>query len=183
VPRSLNLRSAYYSLNTLRTNLSKLKDSVPMNEKSGVYNLLCSTCLAVYIGQTGRQLKSRIDDHEKAFQNKTPERSNFAKHLLSQNHTFDRTSGVNLLHTVEKSKQITAFEYIEIVKAVSQPNRTVVNEIIPSSPLATLLYKWTFPNLTCNSYFRMIRITHSFTRRRRVYFMSGYFMSRLRMVF
>ena len=30
---------------------------------------------------------------------------------------------------------MTALEYIEIVKAVNQPNCTVVNKIIPSSPL------------------------------------------------
>ena len=86
--KQFNMKPAFYSLNTLKNNFSKLKDPVPVLGRRGIYNLSCNECTVVFIGQTGCCLKSRVLEHEKAVENKTSHRSNFA-------HTcFDKSSGV-----------------------------------------------------------------------------------------
>lgn len=137
--RNPRLSPAFYSPCTTKSIFSHLKVRIPPGEKSGVYSIKCSDCPAVYVGQTGRQLKLRITEHEKAIQNGTPERSNFAKHVLSEGHTFDRDSCIRLLHILEKSKKMTALENIEIIKASNCPEVNVVNEFIPLAPLASLM--------------------------------------------
>ena len=97
--KQFNIKPTFYCLNTLKNNFVKLKDSVPVHERSGIYNLSCNEYTAVYIGQSGHCLKWRELEHERAVKNKTPDRSNFTQHLLTHHHTFDKTSGVWLLHT------------------------------------------------------------------------------------
>jgi len=63
---SFGFHAAYYSLNTTSKIFSKLKDLIPSNERSGVYKLSCSDCQALYIGQTGRELKFKISEHNPA---------------------------------------------------------------------------------------------------------------------
>lgn len=52
--------------------------------KSGVYNLQCSDCDSVYIGQTGRSFVSLYKEHLFTFINKHPDKSQFAKRLLEK---------------------------------------------------------------------------------------------------
>ena len=61
--KTFGFRPAFYSLLTTGKFFSKLKDPVPLDEKSGVYKLSCDSCPAVYIGQTGRKLKTRVSEH------------------------------------------------------------------------------------------------------------------------
>ncbi|XP_058839239.1 uncharacterized protein LOC131694763 [Topomyia yanbarensis] len=51
---------AYKSGNTLKDLLCNLKDKVPTDQKSGIYQIPCKDCPAVYIGQTRRKFKVRI---------------------------------------------------------------------------------------------------------------------------
>jgi len=63
---------AYYPWIPLR-NISRLKDSVPVGEKSGVYSLKCNHCNAIYVGQTG-SLSVRVDEHTNAWLNGKPKK-------------------------------------------------------------------------------------------------------------
>ena len=40
------------------------------NKISGVYKINCEKCDMVYIGETGRTFKTRINEHEKSMKNK-----------------------------------------------------------------------------------------------------------------
>ena len=45
-------RPAFCTVNNLRSIFTRLEDSVPFLQKSGVYALQCSDCPTVYVGQT-----------------------------------------------------------------------------------------------------------------------------------
>ena len=133
-------RPAYYTVNSLKQIVSHLKDPTPFEEKSGVYSLKCSDCPAVYVGQTGRKLLTRVAEHEKAAARNTPEKSAFAAHLTTTGHSFDRQEGLRLLHCESTGKRLTALENLEIIKATYNPRINVVNDVIPISPLAESVY-------------------------------------------
>ena len=139
VLKAYDLRPAYYSINRIRDIFPTAKDPIPLLDKSGVYKLECSDCPTVYIGQTGRKLRERVAEHEKAVQHHTPERSNFAAHLIDLEHSFSRDTGIRLLHSEGKGRRLTALEDIEIIKR-HKSDVALANKIIPDSRLADSLY-------------------------------------------
>jgi len=58
-------RVGFYPLSTVRQ-LVQLKDRSSKFDKSGIYQLTCGQCQAVYIGQTGRKLGVRMAEHRTA---------------------------------------------------------------------------------------------------------------------
>jgi hypothetical protein len=137
--KTYNLRPAYYSINRMRDIFPTAKDPTPLTDKSGVYKLQCSSCPTVYIGQTGRKLKDRVAEHEKAFLNKTPERSNFAAHLIDSDHSFSKTTGTRLLHSVGRGRRLTALEEVEIIKH-KKCDVALANKVLPENKLAESFY-------------------------------------------
>ena len=62
--RSYKIRSIFYTENTLRTILCKSKDKVATEDKNNtLYEIDCSSCEAVYFGESKRYLNSRSDKH------------------------------------------------------------------------------------------------------------------------
>ena len=58
---------AHKPSSTLRHSVSRPKDRIPNGEKTNVvYQINCADCDKEYIGQTGRQLSTRIHDHRLA---------------------------------------------------------------------------------------------------------------------
>ena len=41
-------------------------EEIPLTEKSGVYKLKCGECNKIYLGETGRKFKIRMNEHAKA---------------------------------------------------------------------------------------------------------------------
>lgn len=61
-----NIRVAFQSSNMLRKKLVHLKEGRPVLEQSNcVYQIRCNDCEACYIGQTARQLETRVKEHER----------------------------------------------------------------------------------------------------------------------
>jgi hypothetical protein len=59
-----------------------------MNIKnSGIYNLKCNTCNKYYVGQTGRNLKTRYSEHTRYIKNSDP-KSAYALHILNNQHEY-----------------------------------------------------------------------------------------------
>ena len=55
---------AHKPLRTIRDVISKLKDLIPTGHKSGVvYHSSCKDCDQFDIGEAGRNLKQRLDEH------------------------------------------------------------------------------------------------------------------------
>ena len=77
----------------IRSILSHPKDRVPDDEKSDViYKISCGDCDASYVGQTGRALKTRLTEHQKAVRNADFSSSALAQHAWDNSHRIDWTS-------------------------------------------------------------------------------------------
>ena len=76
--------------NKLRYKVCKLKDlRKPQDKKNDVYKIKCNDCDAVYIGETGRTAKQRMEVHQTAVE-KREERSHIYKHYRdTQGHRFN----------------------------------------------------------------------------------------------
>ena len=74
---------------TLRRKLVHPKDKTKPSEKCGVvYDIPCSNCEANYIGQSGRRLQTRIDEHSAAV-GKGSTSSAVAIHTLQTGHLIN----------------------------------------------------------------------------------------------
>ena len=61
-----NIRVAHKPMITLRQLLTNIKDKdEPRNRQGAVYKINCSDCHASYIGETGRNLKTRLNTNER----------------------------------------------------------------------------------------------------------------------
>ena len=66
------------------------KDPHNPEEKSCVvYQVPCSDCNFVYIGQTKRDLKSRLAEHKLTIKNQEPEKSALCEHYMRLDHLID----------------------------------------------------------------------------------------------
>ena len=60
-----NIRVAHKPITTLRQLLTNIKDrDEPRNRQGAVYKINCSDCHASYIGETGRNLTTRLTEHK-----------------------------------------------------------------------------------------------------------------------
>ena len=67
---------------TIGNILTSPKDPIAEHEKSRlVYKIPCADCEFVYVGQTKRDLKSRVAEHKRAVKNAEPEISALCEHL------------------------------------------------------------------------------------------------------
>jgi len=140
VLRSFGFRPAYYNPVTIKSLFVRLKDRVPLSERSGVYSLQCRDCEGVYIGETGRQLKIRVGEHIKCWKSRSLGQSAFADHLINSGHGFVEGSE-SLLHFENSFFKRLALEEIEIVRHEGMNGVTVLNRIIPEAGLITNFYQ------------------------------------------
>ena len=69
---------------TIRKLLPSLKDPLDYSEKSCLfYQVPCRDCSFVYIGQTKRDLKSRLDEHKRAIKNQRLNLSALCEHSIT----------------------------------------------------------------------------------------------------
>ena len=60
-----NIRVAHKPITTLRRLLTNVKDKdKPENRQGAVYKIKCCDCQASYIGETGRNLSTRLNEHQ-----------------------------------------------------------------------------------------------------------------------
>ena len=93
----LRIRVCFKPQRTLRQILSKPKDPTPDLERSNVvYKIPCASCPASYIGQTGRRLRQRLDEHKRAVRTADFGTSALAEHAWRSDHPVD-WAGVRIL--------------------------------------------------------------------------------------
>lgn len=129
------LNIAYKTNNTLGSIIKNNKDKNKKEEMSGVYKLTCGTCPKMYVGQTGRNFKKRIDEHKKCFL-KNKNNSTFANHLLEEQHSFN--DNFEILHTSMKGAKLTLLESLEINRYKKSNNLLNDQTDINNSPLVNL---------------------------------------------
>ena len=85
--RNNNLGVTYKPHHQMKFLTSNIKDKIK-NESCGVYKLTCE-CKKVYIGETGRSVMVRMNEHARATRLKHPNQSAIAEHILKTGHKID----------------------------------------------------------------------------------------------
>jgi len=84
---------AYTGLNKLNKFIRAQKDKLPLDSHSNVvYRIDCKDCEASYVGQIGRLLKTRINEHRKHINRNTTQTSVITDHRISLSHDFNWNS-------------------------------------------------------------------------------------------
>ena len=87
--RPPDITFAHKPSTTLRDVLTKVKDPSPINLRAGaVYKIPCAECPASYVGETGRTLECRIEEHNCSIANEDT-RNNIAVHHMSTKHQMN----------------------------------------------------------------------------------------------
>jgi len=80
----------YRTLNNLGGFVKVHKDRVETYANNNVvYKISCNNCEATYVGQTKRQLGTRVKEHSSNFSSKTANPSVVTEHTLQTSHSFD----------------------------------------------------------------------------------------------
>ena len=107
------------------------KDSLSLEEKSClVYQVPYFDCDFVYIGQTKRDLKSRLAEHKLAIKNQEPEKSALCGHSIQLDHFIDWNNSKVLKTEAQYSKRLT-FEAWFINSHLHVMNRSDDDDSLP----------------------------------------------------
>jgi hypothetical protein len=88
--RQSDTHLSYYSINKLNKFIKVQKDPLPRFSTSNVvYKICCRDCDASYVGQTGRQLKTRISEHRLHINRNCSTHSVITDHRVQNNHDFN----------------------------------------------------------------------------------------------
>ena len=84
-----NIPVAHKPITTLRRLLTNVKDKdKPEDRQGAVYKIKCCDCQASYIGETGRNLSTRLTEHKRATRNGDVN-NHIAEHHLKTKHQTD----------------------------------------------------------------------------------------------
>ncbi|XP_067638571.1 uncharacterized protein [Eurosta solidaginis] len=132
--KKYNINTAFKTSNNLGRKLRTNINSEDPFSSHGVYKLTCG-CQHSYIGQTGRQIRTRFREHIRDYNKKTrnpniiPE-SNFANHMVENEcSTANINKTIRVLHIQEKSRRLNVLENMEIYKQKTFDGR-IINEQI-----------------------------------------------------
>jgi len=80
----------FYCLNKFGGIVKAYKDILPkLSNKDVVYKLSCKNCDASFVGQTSRQVKTRISEHRNHINRNTTTQFVITEHRLQFGHDFD----------------------------------------------------------------------------------------------
>lgn len=131
--------------NQLGTLLGTTKDPIDKMEKSGIYKITCPHCSKIYIGQTKRNMETRLKEHLREAEiakkkNSTEFRSKVAEHIVSEDHPISKND-ITMVNNIHDTRKLDVAESIEIYKTpeVLLLNRDQGNGY---SSLFGLIYKY-----------------------------------------
>ena len=101
-----------------------------------VYKINCKDCESSYVGQTKRQLKTRVSEH-KADIRKASSPSVISQHRIGKNHEFD-WENVEILDKEPSYKKRSISEMLHIKKQVLGLNKQSDTELLPDAYLPIL---------------------------------------------
>ena len=102
-----NVRVAHKPITTLRQLLTNVKDKDEKRNRQGaVYKINCSDCHTSYIGETGRNLATRLTEHKRATR-KGDVNNHIAEHHRLTNHTIDWDSAQCLTYSTNYFQRLT----------------------------------------------------------------------------
>jgi len=88
--KKFGFNASYSISNTLHRFIKKGKDRIDLtSQMECVYKINCSNCENSYVGQTKRQLGTRLKEHKSDIKKKSGNLSVVSKHILENNHEMD----------------------------------------------------------------------------------------------
>lgn len=125
--KNYNIQLCHKPTKTLRSVLCHMKDRREVEDQAGVvYKLNCLDCSKCYVGESGRLLRERRDEHKKDVTRKN-ERSNVYHHVRDTGHSFD-FQGIKILDREEKRKPRKNLESVH-----TKLNNNTINRFIELS--------------------------------------------------
>ena len=101
----------------------KPKDPIPKDQTlAPVYSIPCADCDANYVGESKRQYKTRLRDHQKAVEKRDAKKSALAEHAMETEHKISWDSAT-IRHTCENWHKRRILEAWEINVSKNPINR------------------------------------------------------------
>jgi len=120
------------------------EDTCALTSKSNVvYKISCNNCDASYVGQTGRQLKTRIAEHRNHIKHKASSRSVITEHRLLHNHDF-QWDNVQILDEEPSYRKRLISEMFHIKKQKNSLNLHTDTEGLHKAYLPIINKVWLF---------------------------------------
>jgi len=139
----LNYRTAFYPVSEV-AQLLTIKDAVLENQKAGIYEFRCGECKAIYIGQIGKKLSTRVKEHVDAANAQKPEKFALAKHCTDSAHDIKKAFA-RLWHTTIKGRLMNRrLEEVEAITEAVRPDNNLLNDLqaIYVSPIASYYFHY-----------------------------------------
>ena len=132
-----NIRVAHKPITTLRHLLTNVKDrDEPNNRQGAVYKIKCSDCQASYIGETGRNLNTRLTKRKRATRNgdvnnHISEHHRLTKHKIDWDSTECLTYSTNYFQRLTLVSWYTNLEQTPINRwqQLPAPYKRLINDI------------------------------------------------------
>ncbi|KYN05241.1 hypothetical protein ALC62_03844 [Cyphomyrmex costatus] len=122
---------AYTIPNTLKNFIKRGKDKLEYTHNQNVvYKISCDNCDASYVGQTKRQLKTRIHEHSSDINKTSKSPSVISNHRIEKNHDFN-WSKVEILDMEPSYKKRLISEMVHIKKQTHGINKQNDTESLP----------------------------------------------------
>ena len=108
-----------------------------MSSNNIVYKLNCADCPSSYVGQTKRQLKTRVNEHRADVRKRSGALSVISNHRINCNHDLKWDEVEILDREPSYSKRLTS-EMLHIKKQISPLNKQSDTEFLPQEYLPLL---------------------------------------------
>ena len=95
------------AMNAIYRSFTYIKEKDLSEDKQGVaYKIKCCDCQATYIGETGRNLSTRLSEHKRATRNGDV-KNHIAEHHLQTKHQIDWDSATCITYSTDYYQQLT----------------------------------------------------------------------------
>ena len=132
---------AHKPSNTLHGTLTRVKDKVSkLNQPGAVYNISCSDCSAHYVGETGKQTRTRLQEHQRAV-NRRDQSSAVYKHTEQHQHEFDWQGAEVLYNNSKKGGRL-------FLEAWASDGDSINRTISLNAIYAAAKERWKCPRMT-----------------------------------
>jgi len=136
-PTNAILKLAFI-FNTLKKFFNFGKDPLYSSSHNDVvYKISCQNCEATYVGQTKRQLKTRILEHSADIKKESGPPSVISNHRINDDHDFNWTD-IKILDHERNYKKRLIFEMVHIIKQKHDLNRQSDTEFLPEAYFSLL---------------------------------------------
>jgi hypothetical protein len=119
--KNYHVKIAYKTNNTISDYLRQKNRKPDKYESSGIYELRCKSCPRKYIGQTGRNFKTRYREHILAIRNNNSAASKYAQHTLETGHEYGKMEDIlTIIQREKKGRRLNSLEQFYIHRLVKE---------------------------------------------------------------